>query len=48
MLNLTLAYQTKFVNLLFVIYDIGKIRDINKFSHSFENNDKVIIKIVKH
>lgn len=43
-----LAYQTKFGNLIFVIYDIGQIRDINKFSHSFENNDKVIIKIVKH
>lgn len=43
-----LAYQTKFGNLIFVIYDIGQIRDAYKFSHSFENNDKVIIKIVKH
>jgi hypothetical protein len=43
-----LAYQTKFGNIIFVIYDLGQIRDINKFSHSFENNDKVIIKIIKH
>ena len=43
-----LAYQTKFGNLIFIIYDKGQIRDANKFSHSFENNDKVIIKIVKH
>jgi len=43
-----LAYQTKFGNLIFLIYDIGQIRDISKFSHSFENTDKVIIKIVKH
>jgi len=42
-----LAYQTKFGNLIFVVYDLGQIRDINKFSHSFENNDKVIIKVVK-
>lgn len=42
-----LAYQTKFGNLIFVVYDLSQIRDINKFQHSFENN-KVIIKVVKH
>jgi hypothetical protein len=43
-----LAYQTKFGNLIFIIYDVGQIRDISKFSKSFENNDRVIIKIIKH
>lgn len=43
-----LAYSTKFGNLIFVIYDVGQIRDISKFSKSFESNDKVIIKVVKH
>ncbi|MCK9404668.1 MAG: hypothetical protein M0Q26_14845 [Chitinophagaceae bacterium] len=43
-----LAYQTKFGNLIFVVYDIGQIRDATRFSRSFENTDKVIIKIVKH
>lgn len=43
-----LAYQTRFGNIIFIIYDIGQIRDNNKFSHSFENNDKVIIKIHCH
>ena len=43
-----LAYQTKFGNIIFIIYDIGQIRDTAKFSQSFESNDKVIIKIVKH
>jgi hypothetical protein len=43
-----LAYQTKFGNIIFIIYDIGQIRDISRFTQSFENNDKVIIKIVKH
>lgn len=43
-----LAYQTRFGNLIFIIYDKGQIRDNSKFCHSFENNDKVIIKIVKH
>jgi hypothetical protein len=43
-----LAYQTKFGNIIFIIYDLGQIRDTSRFSKSFENNDKIIIKIIKH
>jgi len=43
-----LAYQTKYRNLLFVVYDVGKIRDKETFSASFEAHDNVIVRIVKH
>lgn len=43
-----LAYQTKYGNLLFVIYDIGQIRDSERFSQSFESHDNVIVRIIKH
>lgn len=43
-----LAYQTKYVNLLFVVYDVGFIRDVDKFISSFEKNAGVVVKVVKH
>jgi hypothetical protein len=43
-----LAYQTKRSNLLFIVYDTGYIRDVDRFIDSFEQNDKVIVRIVKH
>lgn len=43
-----LAYKTKFGNLLFIIYDLGQIRDIENFKYSFESNNNVIIQIIKH
>jgi hypothetical protein len=43
-----LAYQTKFGNLLFIIYDTGFIRDIDRFSGAFEKNENVIVRVVKH
>lgn len=43
-----LAYQTKFGNLFFVIYDVGQIRDNERFTQSFEAHDNVIVRIVKH
>jgi len=43
-----LAYKTKFNNLIFVVYDLGQIRDIEIFKKSFEANDDVIIQIIKH
>lgn len=42
-----LAYQTKYSNLMFIIYDLGFIRDIERFSNSFEQNQNVIIRIIK-
>lgn len=43
-----MAYQTKYGNLLFVIYDIGFIRDIERFADSFEKQRNVIVRVVKH
>lgn len=43
-----LAYKTQFSNLLFIIYDLGQIRDIETFKRSFESNDDVIIQVIKH
>ncbi len=43
-----LAYRTKFKNILFIIYDLGNIRDIDNFKNSFDAYDDVIIQIIKH
>ena len=43
-----LAYQTKYQNLLFIVYDIGYIRDKDRFSGSFEEHQNVTVRIVKH
>lgn len=41
------AYKSKFTNLIFLVYDTGQIRDIEKFSDSFEN-DSITIRVIKH
>jgi hypothetical protein len=43
-----LAYGTKFANLLFVVYDLGFVRDIERFTSSFEKNQNVVVVVVKH
>jgi len=43
-----LAYNTKYKNLMFIVYDIGQIRDVEQFKSSFGRNENVIIIIVKH
>ncbi len=43
-----LAYKTKYPNLIFVVYDIGIIRDQDQFKGSLEKQGSVIIKIIKH
>lgn len=43
-----LAYKTKSANLIFVIYDLGIIRDQDQFKESIETQDNVILKIIKH
>lgn len=43
-----LAYKTEFRNLLFIIYDLGQIRDIEMFKSSFESQTDVIIQVIKH
>ena len=43
-----LAYKTKYKNIMFLIYDIGQIRDIELFKGSFKEHNNVIIVITKH
>ena len=43
-----LAYKTKFSNLIFVVYDLGIIRDQDQFKTDLQSSGNVIVKIVKH
>ena len=43
-----MAYKTKYANLIFIIYDLGVIRDQDQFRESIETKDQVIIRIIKH
>jgi len=43
-----LAYKTKYGNLLFGIYDLGFIRDTDRFADTFEASEGVVIRVVKH
>lgn len=43
-----LAYRTKYRNLIFVVYDLGVIRDQDQFKESIEAQDNVILLIIKH
>jgi len=43
-----LAYKTKYGNMVFIIYDTGFIRDIEKFVKNFEDQEGVVVKVVKH
>ncbi len=43
-----LAYSTKYGNLLFVVYDCGFIRDVERFAVHFEASKGVLIRVIKH
>ncbi len=43
-----LAYRLKFKNILFIIYDLGNIRDIDTFKNVFEKYNDIIVLIIKH
>jgi hypothetical protein len=43
-----LAYKSKYPNLLFVIYDLGYIRDVERFCNSFEEYENVTTRVIKH
>lgn len=43
-----LAYQTRHKNVLFVVYDTGLIRDVDRFVGSFEQHESVVVRVVKH
>lgn len=43
-----LAYRTKYGNQIFVVYDTGHIRDTDQFAGQFEENDGVLVRVIKH
>lgn len=43
-----LAYKTKYGNILFVVYDLGCIRDTERFAATFEQSEGVLVRAVKH
>ncbi len=43
-----LAYRTKYGNLLFVVYDLGFIRDVDLFAAHFEESQGVMVRVIKH
>jgi len=43
-----LAYRTRFGNIVFVVYDLGFIRDVDRFSKSLEEHFQVLVRVVKH
>lgn len=42
------AYKTKYPNIIFLVYDVGHIRDADKFKEGIESHDGVIVVTVKH
>lgn len=42
-----LAYKTVFKNVLFLIYDLGQIRDVDTYKNSLEKHSGVIVQIIK-
>ncbi len=42
------AYGTKYGNMMFVVYDLGFIRDVERFADAFEENMGVVVRVVKH
>lgn len=43
-----LAYKTKYGNLIFIVYDLGIIRDMERFIGHFQKHGGVIVRVVKH
>ncbi|MBK0038803.1 MULTISPECIES: hypothetical protein [unclassified Enterococcus] len=42
------AYQTKYDNIIFVVYDLGIIRNIEEFKADIENNIGIQVIVIKH
>ena len=43
-----IAYKTKYRNLMFFVYDLGYIRDVDRFAQAFEACEGVIVRVIKH
>ena len=46
--NYIVAFQTKYTNCIFVVYDLGFIQDVELFTGSFEQHKNVTVRVVKH
>lgn len=42
------AYKTRYPNIIFLVYDVGHIRDVDRFKEGIESQDGVIVVVVKH
>ncbi len=40
-------YKTRYENVIFVIYDLGFIRDVTEFKGSIEKNLNIYVSVVK-
>ncbi|GAH80325.1 unnamed protein product, partial [marine sediment metagenome] len=43
-----LAYKTRYPNIIFLVYDVGHIRDIDRFKGDIESQEGVIVLVIKH
>ena len=43
-----LAYGSEYGNTLFVIYDLGHIRNVDQFTGAFEDQESVLVRVIKH
>ncbi len=43
-----LAYRVRHRNLLFVVYDTGHIRDVERFAEPLQADSAVLVRVVKH
>jgi hypothetical protein len=43
-----IAYKTKYSNIIFLVYDTGYIRDIDRFKEDIEAEEIVLVRVVKH
>jgi len=41
------AFQTKYKNVVFVVYDIGHIRDVSLFKSGIESNPDIYVQVIK-
>jgi len=42
------AYKTKYKKLIFLVYDLGFIRDVDKFKQDIHNDTDIYIEVIKH
>ena len=41
------AYQTRYKHVIFIVYDLGFIRDVDRFKSGIESNQGVYIEVIK-